>query len=916
MAYRLIYSAAEHSAAWAAAQAASLGSRRNIYLTHWRDTALGASFPKNIKLYRDGVAKWTGTLASMPISTIGTDIAFAISAASQVTIAAADIDSGYWELRIEHPTDSSKFFGCAITRGGGDQAGSLNADLADGDAVAIGALVFRASPLLDTGSTTTSTVQTSNVVSSASASSLTLTLANQPTPGNKIVVDFAFSGNAGTTAFDPATLASSERRIWFDPNDLSTLKQDTAGSVAVTAAGQTVKRWNNKGSLGGYLSNSTGWPLVANASGGYELDANNGKSNGTAGGSVFESSGFSWGDVLPAATGGEINVAFRADTAYDPGSSDYWYSRNVWMAGDGHAGLSMFSSTSARAYHDDGTAEAVTLTHAQGTYELGTWVRDGGNLKANISTGSTLSAGVSTGNTSGTTSEAFSLGGPWHLGSGTWPLFQGRVGAIIGGTVLSSDNRTSVKGYLSGSTNASVPAGAITVTDNSGRAHSYVMPEDLVSADGTMRAVRAVLHTANSKDGASSTVDFVVTVTLPGPGYAAAGVAYEVAGLQGAASLDASVSREVEATGTSGTLTMSTGSIAQPVLACSSVFVKNTDSALNLNTPSGYSSIAVAQDGTALGMRASLRAIADGAAQTVTQTWDSGSAGRALGVLTAFRTGVNTDPLPGNAGSGGTSTTGIALSVADIQSDIQLQSVQEHDYPPAVVPTGYDWFLGWRGADTNDDGITQDLASPNPPSGFSAQVGWGEFFTDRANAPGTHNWGIEIQRMVTLDLRNGTWAIIRSITQAQELGGFRVISYNPQTSGAITTRVNASGRWEIFMPNEGGIFHFWEEPRSQINGAGASDRACVVIARLIVWNPAATDDRANARVTCHAGIDYWRTTSAPFLQDYSNNSDMGIGRARAFATDGTSKAFTITADCRGSTNATALRNALISLGVV
>ncbi|WP_170407751.1 hypothetical protein [Ruegeria arenilitoris] len=41
--------------------------------------------------------------------------------------------------------------------------------------------------------------------------------------------------------------------LWRDPSDVSTLFQDPAGLVPVTAVGEPVRRLNNKGTLGGYF---------------------------------------------------------------------------------------------------------------------------------------------------------------------------------------------------------------------------------------------------------------------------------------------------------------------------------------------------------------------------------------------------------------------------------------------------------------------------------------------------------------------------------------------------------------------------------------------------------------------------------------------------------------------------------------
>ena len=58
--------------------------------------------------------------------------------------------------------------------------------------------------------------------------------------------------------FSPLSLfAASEPGFWFDPSDLSTLFQDTAGTVPVTVAGQSVARINDKSGRGNHATQST-----------------------------------------------------------------------------------------------------------------------------------------------------------------------------------------------------------------------------------------------------------------------------------------------------------------------------------------------------------------------------------------------------------------------------------------------------------------------------------------------------------------------------------------------------------------------------------------------------------------------------------------------------------------------------------
>lgn len=63
---------------------------------------------------------------------------------------------------------------------------------------------------------------------------------------------------ASRNAFNPLSLfAAGEQGVWYDPSDLSTLFQDAAGTVPVTAAGQPVGRMLDKSGRGNHATQST-----------------------------------------------------------------------------------------------------------------------------------------------------------------------------------------------------------------------------------------------------------------------------------------------------------------------------------------------------------------------------------------------------------------------------------------------------------------------------------------------------------------------------------------------------------------------------------------------------------------------------------------------------------------------------------
>jgi len=59
-------------------------------------------------------------------------------------------------------------------------------------------------------------------------------------------------------SFDPATLFSlGQAGAWYDPSDIATLFQDTAGTTPVSAAGQPVARMNDRSGNGKHVTQAT-----------------------------------------------------------------------------------------------------------------------------------------------------------------------------------------------------------------------------------------------------------------------------------------------------------------------------------------------------------------------------------------------------------------------------------------------------------------------------------------------------------------------------------------------------------------------------------------------------------------------------------------------------------------------------------
>ena len=74
----------------------------------------------------------------------------------------------------------------------------------------------------------------------------------------KLGIGLGLNRRLAAGGFSPALLfAGSEPGVWLDPSDLTTLFQDTAGTIPVTAAGQTVARINDKSGNNNHATQAT-----------------------------------------------------------------------------------------------------------------------------------------------------------------------------------------------------------------------------------------------------------------------------------------------------------------------------------------------------------------------------------------------------------------------------------------------------------------------------------------------------------------------------------------------------------------------------------------------------------------------------------------------------------------------------------
>ena len=71
-------------------------------------------------------------------------------------------------------------------------------------------------------------------------------------------LEIGYGGAQPLPAYNPATLFSGgQQGAWYDPSDFTSMFQDTAGTVPVTATGQAVARINDKSGRGNHATQAT-----------------------------------------------------------------------------------------------------------------------------------------------------------------------------------------------------------------------------------------------------------------------------------------------------------------------------------------------------------------------------------------------------------------------------------------------------------------------------------------------------------------------------------------------------------------------------------------------------------------------------------------------------------------------------------
>jgi PA14 domain len=203
-------------------------------------------------------------------------------------------------------------------------------------------------------------------------------------------------------------------------------------------------------------------------------------------------------------------------------------------------------------------------------------------------------------------------------------------------------------------------------------------------------------------------------------------------------------------------------------------------------------------------------------------------------------------------------------------------STLPNDAFPHGVPSYYDWAKGPVGGYGN-----------NIPAGWNAFTAWLQIYVASDwNPPANSNTRVQIRALDSWYLSKATGKWIQ-LQHADVVGGAAFVedfANNANKPADIKDESRNGGGISVTAGN-GYNFHGWTN-RVTINNPG--DIAGIYTrfqSRLVLNDPNGPDDRASSKYIANDGADYWRSTTAGWAADWSNNGGVGGGRLKFVTKD-------------------------------
>lgn len=185
---------------------------------------------------------------------------------------------------------------------------------------------------------------------------------------------------------------------------------------------------------------------------------------------------------------------------------------------------------------------------------------------------------------------------------------------------------------------------------------------------------------------------------------------------------------------------------------------------------------------------------------------------------------------------------------------------------PAGVPASYSWCNGVQ------------KGSVAPPAEFSAVTGWGQIY-QQAGAPASSNPNATVHianaRTYVHLKAVGQWVLVQNQATDRITGAHFVADFSGNRSIPMTVTVSADGSADVGLPPAGYNAHFWVPTRGTYD-PGTVDGVYVQMDMRV--------DDPEAKLVANVGADWWRDSTAEYVNGFKNNPGAGMSNWVALST--------------------------------
>ncbi|MDQ8728060.1 Ig-like domain-containing protein [Bradyrhizobium sp. LHD-71] len=205
----------------------------------------------------------------------------------------------------------------------------------------------------------------------------------------------------------------------------------------------------------------------------------------------------------------------------------------------------------------------------------------------------------------------------------------------------------------------------------------------------------------------------------------------------------------------------------------------------------------------------------------------------------------------------GETRRGLLLMAISLSEIIKQNTRNLSEGFPEGVPQSWDWYKGW-----------EDYGIQAPPSNFTAVEGWGAVYHQEGTAPTNPNANVEVANSKTYVHLKETnqWVLVQDQSKLPIAGAHFVPDFAGNAGKEMDITTLSNGVASFDAPPDGYNDHFWYQSRGTYL-AGTVDGVYVQMDMRVT--------EANANVVAMVGADWWRNSTAPYLDDHSNNPVAG-----------------------------------------